>query len=351
VFARASLVLLAALLVPWPGRAITVSSPFELVLASDVSGTVDTAEFDQNRLAYANAFRDPAVQALITSGGGIVATLVYWAGDGVQVQAVPWTPLIDAADANAFAALIEAAPRATGTLADAGQTGMTRALDFSRGLFSNSVTSDLENTFASPRRVIDVAGDGTENLDSAPSPFLIQIDLALSIGNVIYELTYDPGWGAAPVARDAALAAGIAINGLPIRPKIFDPPTNTNEQTETADATRVSETLAELFPPPTDFDGDPFSPADQALVDAGFAAAFQDFEVGLLAPGQTEINLHEWFYRDFVVGGPDAFLVFADDFDAVEGAIRTKLLREIPEPGSLGLAALGAAALLLARRR
>lgn len=347
------LVAFCSLLAPGPARAITVNAPLELVLAFDVSGTVDDTEFDQQRLASANALRDSAVQSLIVGSGGVVATLVYWAGTGVQVQSVPWTPLASTADANAFANAIEAAPRATSAQAGAGQTGMTRALTFATSLFSNSATSDLVNTSPAPRRVIDVAGDGSENLDVSPSPFEIPVQIVLDLGQVSFQLTFDPGWGNVPPARDAALAADITIHGLPIRPQLYDPPLDGNQQTETRDATRVSQILADLFPTPTDLGdpNDPFTAQEQAIVDAAFAAAFLGFETDLLGPGQTEITQHEWFYRDFVIGGPDSFLVFADTFGDVQGAIRSKFLQEIPEPRTFGLLALGVAGLVALRRR
>lgn len=93
-----------------PARAVTVNT--ELLLLVDVSGSIDDNEFALQRTGYANAFLDPAVQALIAANpGGIAASLVYWSSSNQQQIAVGWTHLVDAADATAFANAINAAAR------------------------------------------------------------------------------------------------------------------------------------------------------------------------------------------------------------------------------------------------
>jgi hypothetical protein len=351
--------LAAALLLPISAHAISVDAPLELVLAVDVSGTVDSAEFALQRDAYAAAFRDPVIQTTIANTGGIAATLLYWAGEGVQVVSVPWMELSTASDAEAFASAIDAAPRPFGSAPGAGQTGATRALTTARSLFSNAPGSSLENAAFQPRRVIDVSGDGSENLDLEPAVVqgVDEISFFLdAYGQFSVALEYDTGWGAVLAARDEILATTIQVNGLPIRPVFYDPPLDDNQQTERRDASRVSQILAESIIPftglgdPNDPGFIPFTPEEQAIVDAAFAQAFLDFETSLLGPGQTELTLHEWFYRDYLTAGNESLLVFADDFASVNGAIRAKLLAEIPEPGSASLLACALAGLLALRR-
>lgn len=306
---------------------IIVPVDLELVLAVDVSGSVDSTEFAFQRDGYAAAFQDPSLTGLFTGGRSIATTFVYWAGDGVQVQAVPWTQISSAGEAQAFATAIGATPRPIGGLPDAGQTGVSRALDFSVGLF----TDDFDGT----RRLIDISGDGSENLDllaTIPPPIADIFVPGLSVGDLTITGP-DPRWGAVVSSRNAALAAGIGINGLFI------------ESGLTNDAGLVTD----LFSPPT-LDLGVFTPADQVAVDAAFSSA-------LLAQFGSRTVI-EWFYRDFLIGAPggspDPLLFAAADFDqSLADAIRGKIIAEIvPEPASglmLGAALAAFAALRLGR--
>ena len=146
------------------------------MLAVDVSGSVSSAEYDFQRLGYAAAFRDSTLQSAIFGKGGIAATLVYWSGQSEQQQTVGWTLINDVASANAFANLIEAAPRPFN-----GSTAIGSAIDFSAALLAQ------DNGYEGLRQVIDISGDGTNNDGPGPTG-----------------------------PRDNAVAAGITINGLPI---------------------------------------------------------------------------------------------------------------------------------------
>ncbi|MFM9943539.1 MAG: DUF1194 domain-containing protein [Hyphomicrobiaceae bacterium] len=152
-----------------------------LVLAVDVSLSMDLDEQRLQRDGYVAAFRDPVIWKAIASGptGRIAVTYMEWAGIATQNAVIPWT-LIDGPEAaRAFAAALEAQP-----ISRARFTSISGALAFSRGLLDTS-------PFEAPRRVIDVSGDGPNN--SGP-PVL--------------------------EARAAVLAEGIVINGLPIMLKI-----------------------------------------------------------------------------------------------------------------------------------
>src|SRR6266550_5589438 len=83
----------------------------ELVLAVDVSSSVDTGEQILQRRGYVAAFRDPEVIAAITSGsfGRIAVTYVEWAGDFHKVV-VPWRIIQSQSDARAFAGELASKP-------------------------------------------------------------------------------------------------------------------------------------------------------------------------------------------------------------------------------------------------
>jgi hypothetical protein len=149
----------------------------QLVLAVDISGSMDYVEQTVQRDGYVRAFRDPEVIKAITSGpyGRIAVTFVRWAGAFIQETAVPWTTIGSKDDAYAFAAAINRAPLFT----ERG-TSISAALSYSFTTFTASgVDSD--------RRTIDISGDGSNN-DGLP------------VGPI----------------REKILESGVTINGLPI---------------------------------------------------------------------------------------------------------------------------------------
>jgi hypothetical protein len=149
----------------------------ELVLAVDVSLSMDHDEQRLQRDGYVAAFRDADVWNAIRTGatGRIAVTYIEWAGPSVQNAVLPWT-LIDSEDAaRRFADALESQPISRARL-----TSISGALLFA--------SQELKaNAFRGPRQVIDVSGDGPNN--SGP-----------------------------PVARvrDDLVAGGVVINGLPI---------------------------------------------------------------------------------------------------------------------------------------
>jgi hypothetical protein len=159
-----------------PARA-TETVDVALVLAADVSRSINDDEFSLQRRGYAAAISNIRVLDAIRAGshGAIALSFVEWAGEGDQTVVIDWATIRNETDATAFATKLLAAPRSF-----VGRTAIGSALDFSVALFA-------ENAPAAERRVIDVSGDGTSN-QGRP----------------------------ATEARDAALKAGFVINGLSI---------------------------------------------------------------------------------------------------------------------------------------
>jgi hypothetical protein len=167
--------LLAALAATPPVHAETVD--LLLVLAADVSRSIDDREFTLQRAGYAAALSNPSVLRAITEGQhrSIAVTYVEWSDTLDQQVVVDWSIIHDGEDAGVMAAAIMREPRSF-----ASRTSISGAIYFAmQRLAAAGASAD--------RRVIDISGDGTSN--SGP-----------------------------PVteARDQAVAAGITINGLAI---------------------------------------------------------------------------------------------------------------------------------------
>ena len=154
-----------------------VSVDLELVLAVDVSGSVDEVEGKLQRMGYVNAFRSPSVLRAIQSGRhkSIAVTYMEWAGFDFQRVVVGWKRIHDGASAEEFAYLLSQAPIGVGPY-----TSISGAIEFALPLFEN-------NGFRSERRTIDISGDGPNNS-----------------GDYVTN------------ARDRAIRTGVTINGLPI---------------------------------------------------------------------------------------------------------------------------------------
>ncbi|MSP48677.1 MAG: DUF1194 domain-containing protein [Alphaproteobacteria bacterium] len=150
-----------------------------LVLAVDVSGSIDVEEFLLQRHGYADAFRDPRLIAAIVSGRErrIAVTLLEWAGASAQAQVIPWMVIGGREAARALADAIQRAPR---QIFGGASTSISGAIDAAVRLIEKS-------GYAAERRVIDVSGDGHNNA-GRPAGF----------------------------ARDAAVLKGIVVNGLAI---------------------------------------------------------------------------------------------------------------------------------------
>ncbi len=175
-------VVLASLPSSAPAQFLRAPAPnsqvdLELVLAVDVSGSVDFREGHLQRQGYIDALLNPKLLQTIQNGrhGRIAVTYLEWAGWGLFRQMVDWTVIHDRAGVETFARELDT----IGNISGRG-TSISGAIDISLQLFAM-------NPFKGDRRVIDISGDGPNNS-------------GLSV--VGY--------------RDMAVGRGITINGLPI---------------------------------------------------------------------------------------------------------------------------------------
>ena len=152
----------------------------ELVLAVDVSYSMDMDELAIQREGYAQAIVSKEFLAALKSGpnGKIAVTYFEWAAASDQKVIIPWRVIDGPESADAVAAEIMKTP-----IRRASRTSISGAIYFAMPLFE-------ANSYAGLRRVIDISGDGPNNNGSPVT-----------------------------VARDEALAKGIVINGLPIMAK------------------------------------------------------------------------------------------------------------------------------------
>ncbi len=106
-----------------------------LVLAADVSRSVDSAKFQLQREGYAAAISDPRVLDAIRSGrnGRIGLTFVEWSGVGSQRVVIDWTTVSDAESAKGFGDRLLEAPR---SFAD--RTSICGAIEFAMGQFARA---------------------------------------------------------------------------------------------------------------------------------------------------------------------------------------------------------------------
>jgi hypothetical protein len=201
----------------------------ELILAVDVSYSMDMDELAIQREGYAQAIVSKEfLQALKSLANGKIAiTYFEWAASADQKIIIPWRLIDGPETADAVANEIMKTP-----IRRASRTSISGAIYFAMPLFD-------ENPYHGQRRVIDISGDGPNN-NGAPI-----------IG-----------------ARDAALAKGIVINGLPIMVK--EPSYST-----------------------------------------------------------MDIDNLDWYYEDCVIGGPGSFVVSIKDREKFKEAIRAKLLLEV----------------------
>jgi hypothetical protein len=125
----------------------------DVILAADVSRSIDDAEFDLQRKGYAAALSDPRVLAAIHGrpGAAIGVSFIEWSGDEDQQIVVDWTEIRDEEDAGSMAAAMLAAPRSF-----MGRTSISAAIDFAVAHFAKS-------KWQATRRIIDISGDGTNN--------------------------------------------------------------------------------------------------------------------------------------------------------------------------------------------
>ncbi|MBC9209642.1 DUF1194 domain-containing protein [Roseomonas aerophila] len=148
-----------------------------LVLAVDVSRSVDEDEARLQREGYRNGVTDPKVVEAMLGGvlGSVGLAYVEWAGSEYQRLVLPWRRIASRRDAQAWAEALAEAPRQS-----LSWTSISGALEFSGTVLEQA-------PFEGTRQVIDVSGDGVNN--SGPPPEAV---------------------------RDRLVAHGVVINGLPI---------------------------------------------------------------------------------------------------------------------------------------
>jgi hypothetical protein len=158
-------------------KAADLAVDLQLVLAVDVSRSIDEVEAELQRRGYVEAMTNDRVIDAILSGDNkrIAICYVEWAGTHYQVVVIDWTVIDSAATARRFAEKLTEAPRTSQSW-----TAVGAALAHAATRFDNS-------GFTSKRRVIDISGDGRTN-DGPP----------------------------AELVRDKLVAQGIVINGLPV---------------------------------------------------------------------------------------------------------------------------------------
>jgi hypothetical protein len=208
-----------------------------LVLLTDVSRSVDAREYDMVKNGYKAAFSDPEViDAILANSRGIAVSYVEFSGKDEFNVVKGWDVLTDAASAHAFGEAVAAAQRTS-----SGNTALAPSIRKAAGMLTSA-------DIGTARRVIDVASDHPHD------------------------------GGRSATVRDAAVAAGITINALPI------------------------------------VDGRPIVAYDGHLTYATQQWGFEDTVA---------------FYRNHVIGGPGSFLVEAREYAVFGEALKRKLLREL----------------------
>ncbi|MBO0335303.1 DUF1194 domain-containing protein [Sneathiella sp. CAU 1612] len=168
---------LVFLLVP-KTDAVADEVDMQLVLAIDVSSSVNYDEYNLQMRGFANAFRDDLVIEAIAAGprGMISIAATHWAGLGEQKMIVDWRTIATPEDAHEFAKQLDNVPRTF----PYGGTAIAGALDHAFSLFSRDRNISI-------RKVIDISGDGVVSIGRPPE-----------------------------TTRDRIVASGVIINGLPI---------------------------------------------------------------------------------------------------------------------------------------
>ncbi|MFN4156000.1 MAG: DUF1194 domain-containing protein [Paracoccaceae bacterium] len=145
-----------------------------LVLAIDVSGSIDAGEYRIQSTGTADALQDRAVTEALLEGQ-VALTLLHWSGSGQQAVVLPWAQMQTPTDIAKAADHIRNAPRAF----SGSDTAVGQAIDAALTLFPAAP--------ACARHIIDISGDGPENS-----------------GNTVR------------AARSRAAAAGVTINAIAI---------------------------------------------------------------------------------------------------------------------------------------
>jgi hypothetical protein len=214
-----------------------VTVDVELVLAVDVSYSMDLDELAVQREGYAEAIVSKDFLQALKSGphGKVAVTYFEWSSANDQKIIIPWRIVDGPETADSVAAEIMKTP-----IRRASRTSISGAINFAMQMFA-------ENPYKGLRRVIDISGDGPNNSGEPVT-----------------------------VAREAALAKGITINGLPVMVKAANP--------------------------------------------------------------ATDIEQLDLYYEDCVIGGPGSFMVAIKERARFKEAIRTKLIMEVADSAAVVVA-------------
>jgi hypothetical protein len=168
-----------------PAPAAQQQVDLKLVLATDVSGSIDNEELRLEREGTADAFLDPDVIKAIQSGsvGRIAVTMIDFSMGPYNKIVADWHIIRDRTSAAVFAELIRNTPRTLGH-----RTSISSALELGSLLLEAS-----DKDITATRKVIDVSGDGPNNAGNHMTP-----------------------------VHDKTVANGVVINGLPV----MDPQAN-----------------------------------------------------------------------------------------------------------------------------
>ncbi|MHA6326772.1 DUF1194 domain-containing protein [Roseivivax sp. CAU 1753] len=138
----------------WSGAAVAQDAPcrLKLLLALDVSSSVDDAEYILQRDGAAAALGDPDIRRAILSGPGAVSLSVYeWSGRRQNALVLDWMRLGSDADIDRAIATLRAFPRS--------QTRYPTAMGYALGYGATLLRRGPDCT----RQVIDISGDGITN--------------------------------------------------------------------------------------------------------------------------------------------------------------------------------------------
>lgn len=146
--------LLLVILTSWPLTSAAQQCRQALVLALDVSGSVDEVEFAQQINGLAAALDDPEVRSLILFGADapVMLTVFEWSSQNHQYLIQPWVRLDSPAALDGAIARIRAHRKVRAGL----KTALGRALEFSAALLSQHPRCW--------RHTIDISGDGKNNI-------------------------------------------------------------------------------------------------------------------------------------------------------------------------------------------
>ena len=135
-----------------PARACDVA----LLLAVDVSGSINRLEYKVQMDGLAAGLRDGVVVEALVRGQSAVAVM-QWTGEGRQELVLSWNHVRSPADAETLAQKVEAMPRLWDQYSTAVGEAMLRGLD----VFESAPTC--------LRKVIDISGDGISNEGVEPA--------------------------------------------------------------------------------------------------------------------------------------------------------------------------------------